>query len=163
MEPNELSTIRFKKLIEYDFDSLSVAVKESPIFIVGMAPGHIRKSVTCHQAWIGNRSADLMQAAIKGYTNLYLTNITNHYTSDVMTESMIESGIVKLTEDIMKYKPVKIIAVGIFAKKHLYRLVKNKKYFGTIINVKHPSFILRFKHDRSNWIRQFRKALETIV
>jgi hypothetical protein len=131
------------------------------VMVVGMSPGRQRHKEKTQVAWEGNQSADIMLSAIAGMENIYLTNAINFYKVGEITKEDIADGIENLKKEIFDQKPVKIIAVGGFARRCLKKVEdEGKMKLPMILEVKHPSFILRFKHDKQHWKKMMRKAID---
>jgi len=142
------------EVIEYE--PKNIGDLKNPVFIVGLGPGLQRKGEKTHLAWEGNRSADLVQEAIKGLDNIYLTNVMNYYVKGEITAEIISKGVDKLRRDINKLKPSKIICMGDFAFNHI-RIINPP---GEVIKFKHPSYLIRFQKPKDPYIKELKAAIK---
>lgn len=124
----------------------SVGTLKNPVFLVGINPGHNRDGTHTGTVWEKNRSAVLLNEAIEGLTNLYLTNVCNYTT---LTDEHLREGLSDLKNDISVYKPSQIICFGKEAFDHVLKLEPDSR----IIRIYHPSYIIRFNKDREAWKR----------
>jgi uracil-DNA glycosylase len=142
-----------------------IKIGNPKVFIVGMSPNTQRKTQKTRKVWEGNRSGDLMQKAIQGLTDLYLTNISNVYSTEELTPEMIASGLDNLANDIIKYEPVKILLFGEFAQKKFKKFFKTREEINNaeVISLLHPSYIVRFNKDQKRWIDDVRSKIQINV
>lgn len=132
-----------------------VNVSKHPIMIVGQNPGHFRDGSTTGVAWDGNRSARLLDNVIEGIDNLVLTNVCNH---PIMSEENMVEGVNELRDDIIKYKPRKLICLGDISNKWVRMLFGDSKVL-KIYNFQHPSYIARFNKDVEVYKAKIREAI----
>lgn len=140
-------------IIQYEPQCIDVT--GNPIIIVGMCPGRVRNSVEKRIAWHGNRSADLLESAIKGVKNIILTNITNTFTTGALTKDMIRTGLDDLSQLFIKHDPKLVIFVGAFAQKHGSSILHGTRS----ASINHPSFVLRFSKDQTWWKKKMRNIV----
>lgn len=136
------------------FATISIDVKENPVFIVGINPGRQRKSQQTYRVWEGNRSGDLVMEAIDGYDNLFLTNVCNYQDAE-LNEEKYEEGLEDLLKNIIELKPKRIICLG--AMPHLAVRILSPPC--EVVKLMHPSFIVRFNKDRKAYIKKLRGYL----
>lgn len=136
-----------------------INVSEFPVLIVGQNIGHNRDGTHTGTAWEKNRSAKLLNEAIKGYDNLILTNICNY--TVVNHEHLIE-GYEDLRDLTKKYTPKKIICLGDYSFQHMKILMTmkfvraGKAQLVAVYKRHHPSYITRFNKDKKEWIEDIR-------
>lgn len=118
-----------------------------------MNPGRQRGGNEEPICWQNNRSADLINKIIGERENIILTNACQYRE---MTELTMSLGIEDLTNLIIKYKPVKVICLGVYAD----TVVKSIGYQMARIKFAHPSFILRFAKDVDLYTKQLREELD---
>lgn len=133
---------------------------EDVVMVVGMCPGRQRKKDVNCEVWHGNRSGDLMEEAVAGAKNLYLTNVFNYRTTRELKDSktLIEKGVSELLSDIRRMKPVKIICMGNFAYNHVFELISPRSKI-KIVKLPHPSFVIRFNKGRQLLIDHIREEV----
>lgn len=139
-----------------EYSPKTVGDLKNPVFIVGLGPGLQRKGSKTHLAWEGNRSGDLVQEAIKGLSNIYLTNVMNYYVKGEISADVISKGVEQLRKDIEKYKPAKIICMGDFAFNHV-RIINPS---GEVIKFKHPSYLIRFQKPKKLYIKELKAVIK---
>ena len=138
------------------FKPRKIKISSNPTFIIGENPGKPLKSQEQHEVWRGNRCARLINEAIKGKSNIYLTNIYNWYFKDCDDkEKLILDGISELKNDLDKFQPTKIICLGQFA----FDVISNLDYIAEISFFSHPSYIFRFNKNKKQYIKNLRKEL----
>lgn len=150
MDPIKFEPQQIKSIITLKFDN--------PIFIVGLGPGKQRKNEKTQCVWEGNRSGDLLQEIIVGYSNLYLTNVVNYYVKGKFSEEILKDGLENLRKDIVKFDPKKIICLGAFAYKSVLK-VKGNFDENKIVQYQHPSYIIRFNKSRKDYVELLRNEL----
>lgn len=136
--------------------------------IVGMCPGRQRKKDQNLEVFHGNRTGDLIEKAIKGLHNIYLTNVFNTYCPGAQMKDLkevIEEGIQDLTAAIKNLKPKKIICLGSVASKGVQGALKHaEKAFSDlkhpmpeVVTVQHPSYVIRFNKGVEAHVEKIRK------
>ena len=135
--------------------------KTKATFIVGLSPNKQRKKDTNGEVFHGNKIGDLVEESIKGKENIFLTNVTNTYVSDRELSAVdITKGLVELKEDLKKYKPKKVIALGASAAKQIEGLAKEKDIVKfSLVKEQHPSYVLRF----NKGVVEYKKKLKESV
>lgn len=136
------------------FATITINVTKNPVFLVGINPGRQRKSQQTHRVWEGNRSGDLIQEAIKGFDNLFLTNVTNYQDAE-LNDYRYGTGVTDLMKSIIKLQPRRIICLGVVPYLEVKKLQPNCE----IIKLYHPSYIARFQRDRETYITELRSHL----
>lgn len=137
------------------FKTKQIMLGKSPVFIVGLNPGKQRKGHETGVVWEGNRSGDYLTDVLERYevVNVYLTNICNYQKPD--EEKSLE-GVVDLVRDVERLRPRKIIALG----DYVYAVL-SKNCPVNLVKVLHPSYVLRFNRDRSEYEKQLIKEITT--
>jgi hypothetical protein len=136
--------------------------KTKVTFVVGFCPGRQRKKDANNEVFHGNKTGDLVEKLIKGKENIYLTNVFNVYLKDEkITSDIVKEGVEELRDDVIKYKPVKVIALGTVAADTAEKISNEKgMHKFKIVKLKHPSFIMRFKKGVKEYEEKFKKELE---
>ena len=150
------------------FELRRVGSAANPIFFVGVAPGRQRKKEQTRKAWEGNKSSDLMNDATKHCKNAVYTNISNEYipTRKIsIDDDAIIAGSKKLASLILHYKPHKILLFSTFTARAFKKHVQSNAQLSThientaIIELQHPSYVLRFNKDKTAWIKEVQHAI----
>jgi hypothetical protein len=135
---------------------------ENVTFIVGFCPGTQRKKDANKQVFHGNKTGDLVEKLIKGKQNIYLTNVFNVYLKEEkITSTIVKEGAEELRDDVVKYKPVKVIALGTVAADTVEKISNEKgMHKFKLVKLRHPSFVMRFKKGVKEYEEEFKKELE---
>lgn len=133
------------------FKDVLVNVTARPVFIVGQNPGRQRKDQQTHRVWEGNRSGDYLMDIIERFelSNVFLTNACNY---QQWTDEHLAEGIDDLELNIQKYQPRRIICLGKKASDAINFIMMRDNVLiqhQDIIELPHPSFILRFNKDKT--------------
>ena len=135
-----------------------IEVSEKPIFIIGLSPGRQRLKERNYEVFHGNQSGDLIEEIIKDKVNILLTNIFNYYVDEI-TSDLINEGLLNVLKLIKIHKPYKVICLGNFSFQHVSKLIKDEDLDIELTKLQHPSFIIRFKKDRKQYINMFKEQL----
>lgn len=127
-----------------------INVSNNPIIIVGQNPGRQRGGVTEKVCWQNNQSADLLCEAIKGRDNIILTNVCQYRD---MTLGNLKKGVEDLERLIKEVKPRKVISLGTIASIKVLGILLDNPSF-RVISLHHPSYVVRFNNDRTEWINK---------
>ncbi len=124
---------------------VNIIDKSKIIFVCGENPGKPNKGSTNEYVFMERRTGKFMYELTKNCKNLVLTNAYNFFVNDLNERLRAQQiGKIELMNLIIQYKPIKIIALGNFAFDTLVSLDLKIK----TVKLKHPSFILRFAHNR---------------
>lgn len=135
--------------------TIEMNVIKNPVFIVGQCPGRPKKSDISPKVWQGNRAGKVMQEIVKDFENLYLTNIMNYYVKGKIQKDQLETGISELVDDIEKFRPKSIVCFGDFAYKQIIDVTPINAF-----KVIHPSYVLRFKLNKEEYIKMCRQTIK---
>lgn len=112
------------------------------IFIVGQNPG--KSNAEDKLAFVGNKTGSYVTKLLNeiGLENVYLTNVSDN---ELLTESNLELGKIKLFSDLRRMKPSIVITMGKIAE---LTMLEYMNYAGTDdfkwFACPHPSHALRF-------------------
>jgi len=122
------------------------------IFIVGLYPGNIRKSCKEKLVFHGNKSGDFIEKILKNERDLYITNLCNikitDETSDTLKYRLLDIGRKILLNDIKDANPLKILCLGKDVKHDVDIIIKKLNMNIPVIEIEHPSYILRFNKNK---------------
>lgn len=139
--------------MDVEFKDKFTSPRRNQVMIVGQNPGRQRMKEKTGIVWEGNQSADLIIEAIRGLEDdVYLTNVVNYQEMD---SKRIREGIFHLKRKINRLKPRKIIALGAFSHVAVMSI-------GSEVPVRkmlHPSFVVRFKKDKQEYIKELREHI----
>lgn len=136
---------------------INIKNKNNIIMIVGICPGNQKRSYQTNEVFHGNRTGDFIENLIKDIPNIYLTNVFNYKRIKKLSKEEIEFGSKELKKEIKKIKPKKIICLGLISKEVINNIVDSTKI--KIINLRHPSYILRFNNNIKKYKEEFKKEL----
>lgn len=130
------------------------------IMIVGEKPGRQLKGKKMMICWQGSRSSALVEDAVKGMENLYLTNVV---LQQKLTKDAVMSGTRKLARDIARLEPRRIIFLGLFSLKHGRRAMEKAQHECRIAYLQHPSYVLRWGKNggrqAAEWVEDLKRLL----
>lgn len=139
------------------YETVTLGKFDHGVFIVGQCPGSQRSKDKNFKVFHGNRTGDFVEEVLQGKSNIYLTNAFNYYVwQEDDLKPYVETGYVELKADVDRLKPRKIVCLGTAAHKQVARL----KLGIPVITIKHPSYILRFSGDKSDYKKKFLDAIK---
>ena len=139
------------------FSNNYIGVTKYPIIIVGEKPNKTRDGSTL--SLTGNRTGDFVHEAIGPRENIILTNVVNElYPGEFDKNKGIAEGILNLISLIELHRPRKIICLGEIASTYIRSI---SIITGEIVDLKHPSWVNRFKHgERADYIKFLQDELD---
>ena len=129
---------------------------DKSVFVVGLCPGKQRKGNLTKRVWEGNRSGDFVKAIVANMKNLHMTNVFNYYVKGKLTKEMFDTGFEELKLEIQQYQPKKIICLGALPYKYVKSLLHPN-----VVQLKHPSYVLRFNAAKGAWLNNFLMEVES--
>lgn len=143
------------------YETREIGVIKNPVFVVGQCPGKIyRKALVKNKdkkiVFYGNRTGDLVEEMIVGVDNLFLTNVLNYYVKGKITADQVKLGLQELKNDVKRLQPRKIVCLGKFAALHVHSFDFNVP----VIELRHPSYVIRFNEDRVKYTELFKESLK---
>lgn len=133
---------------------------DHPTLIIGQSPGNQRKNTFDGVCWHGNKSADLLNEAIDGYSNIILTNICQYRE---INETNLLEGMNDIIRLIITFKPKTVLCLGNYAWENAEKIRTNGgeiyQRYAKFDKLDHPSYIVRFNKDRQQWINNLRSFL----
>ena len=104
----------------------------------------------------GNKTGDLVEKAIDGKSNIILTNACNWQQPTYLDWN---EGAMDLEKLLDKYKPCKIICLGMVAANTVTQQLGNLMYSPKVEILAHPSYVIRFNLNPSTYTERLRQLV----